>query len=77
MEIVMDNSDSEGRQVFELKISEDDDQVAYLRLPTHPGSETCRMSKSLRLLDVIGAYKGPDIVLDFDEREVLVGIEIF
>jgi hypothetical protein len=76
MERVMHNDDSEELQVFELKISEDDSQVAYLRLPTHPGSEICRMSKSLRLIDIIGPYKGPDIVLDFDERGILVGIEI-
>ena len=31
---------------FELRVSEDDQDVAYLRLPSHPG-ETCKMSKSL------------------------------
>jgi hypothetical protein len=34
------------------------------------------MSKSIRLIDVIGKYEGPDVVLDFDEGGVLVGIEI-
>ena len=61
---------------FELKISKDDDKVAYLRLPTHPGTKTCKMSKSVRLIDIIGSYEGPDVILDFDENEVLVGIEL-
>jgi hypothetical protein len=34
------------------------------------------MSKSVRLRDLIGSYEGPDVVLDFDLRGVLVGIEI-
>jgi uncharacterized protein YuzE len=65
----------EGEATFDLRISEDDASVAYLRLPTHPGV-TCKMSKSVRLIDVLGAYKGPDVVLDFDQSGVLVGIEI-
>ncbi len=61
---------------FLLSISEDDADVAYLRLPSHPGGEPCRMSKSIRLFDIIKDYEGPEVVLDFDERGVLVGIEI-
>ena len=34
------------------------------------------MSKAVRLIDLIGKYKGPDVVLDFDEAGVLVGIEL-
>ncbi|NOK18872.1 DUF2283 domain-containing protein [Corallococcus carmarthensis] len=61
---------------FELRVSADDEEgVAYLRLPTHPGKGG-KVSKSIRLVDVIGQYKGPDVVLDFDQDEVLVGIEI-
>ena len=60
---------------FELRVSEDDQDVAYLRFPTHPG-ETCKMSKSIRLADLMGAYEGPDVVLDFDQDGVLVGIEL-
>ena len=60
---------------FELQISEDDQDVAYLRLPSHPG-ETCKMSKSVRLVEILGAYTGPDVSLDFDEDGTLVGIEI-
>jgi hypothetical protein len=61
---------------FELRVSEDDADVAYLRLPSHTGTSPCKMSKSVRLRDLIGTYKGPDVVLDFDLRGVLVGIEI-
>ena len=60
---------------FELRVSEDDQDVAYLRLPSHPG-ETCKMSKSIRLAELMGSYEGPDVVLDFDQDGVLVGIEI-
>jgi hypothetical protein len=61
---------------FDLQVSEDDEQVAYLRLPSHLGAGPCKMSKSIRLRDLLGDYDGPDIVLDFDARGVLVGIEI-
>jgi len=60
---------------FELKVSGDDGEVAYLRLPTHAGEMT-RMSKSVRLVDLMGKYNGPDVVLDFDANGTLVGIEI-
>jgi len=60
---------------FELVLSEGKHEVAYLKLPTHP-TEQWRASKSLRLFDLIGKYEGPDVVLDFDEQGVLVGIEV-
>jgi hypothetical protein len=60
---------------FSLKVSGDDAGVAYLRLPTHPGGRP-KMSKSVRLTDVLGKYEGPDVVLDFHAAGVLVGIEI-
>ncbi|OJT20782.1 hypothetical protein BO221_28115 [Archangium sp. Cb G35] len=60
---------------FELRVSQDDQDVAYLRLPSHPG-ETCEMSKSIRLAELMGSYTGPDVVLDFDQDGVLVGIEL-
>ncbi|QRO01445.1 DUF2283 domain-containing protein [Archangium violaceum] len=72
----MGQSDSKkklGR--FELRVSEDAQDVAYLRLPSHPG-ETCKMSKSIRLAELMGSYTGPDVVFDFDQDGVLVGIEI-
>lgn len=60
---------------FDLRVSDDDSEVAYLRLPTHSG-ELTRMSKSIRLADLIGSYDGPDVVLDFDQSGTLVGIEL-
>ncbi len=69
------NNENHSPGHFNLTVSEDDSDVAYLRLPTHPGG-TCPMSKSLRLVDIIGAYDGPDIVLDFDDNDTLVGLEI-
>jgi uncharacterized protein YuzE len=76
MEAIMEKDDSKQRiGQFELRISEDDPEVAYLRLPSHPG-ESCKMSKSIRLIDLLGTYEGPDVVLDFDQHGVLVGIEI-
>jgi uncharacterized protein YuzE len=34
------------------------------------------MSKSIRLAELMGSYAGPDVVLDFDQDGVLVGIEL-
>lgn len=34
------------------------------------------MSKSVRLVDLLGSYNGPEVVLDFDEDGTLVGIEV-
>jgi len=68
---------------YVLKISDDNNEVAYLYLPTYPGPEAqtegeeVMAKKSIRLTDVIGAYDGPDIVLDFDENNILVGVEFF
>ncbi len=48
--------------------------TAYLRLQTHPGE--LRGARSLPLVSVIGPYKGPYVVLDFDKDDILVGIEV-
>ena len=61
---------------FQLNVSEDDDEVAYLKLPTHPGSSPGVVKNSVALTDVLGAYEGPDVNLDFDADGVLIGIEI-
>lgn len=34
------------------------------------------MSRTVRLHDLLGAYEGPEVNLDFDQEGVLVGIEI-
>lgn len=59
-----------------LRISEDDDSVAYLVLPDHPGEGTPgATSKQIRLYDIL-KYDGPDIYLDLDSRGRLIGLEI-
>ena len=58
-----------------LKVSADDDEVAYVKLPDHPESGA-QVSKTIRLYDCIGKYKGPDLYFDFDESGTLIGIEI-
>lgn len=65
---------SKGR--IELVVSEDDEDVAYLSLPQHPGSVASVVKKSIRLRDILGSYEGPDLVMDFDEHNALIGLEI-
>jgi len=62
-------------RTFTLTISSDDPTVAYLELPTHPVGRV-RVSRSVRLYDLIGRYAGPEVLLDFDAEGVLVGIEV-
>jgi hypothetical protein len=57
---------------FELELT--GATTAYLRLPTHPG--VLREARTVPLVDLMGAYKGPYVVLDFDSEGVLVGIEV-
>lgn len=57
---------------FELQIT--GATTAYLKLPTHPG--VLRNAKNVTLVDLMGDYKGPYVVFDFDMDGVLVGIEI-
>jgi hypothetical protein len=61
---------------FVLKVSKDDPTIGYLYLPPHPKKGIHRITRSIRLFELIGQYSGPDIILDFDEKDVLVGIEI-
>ena len=59
---------------YVLTVGED---VAYLKLPKHPKSLTPgAVKKTLRLLECIPGYKGPDIYLDFNKDAHLIGIEI-
>jgi hypothetical protein len=57
---------------FELEIT--GPTTAYLKFPTHPG--VLRNARSLPLVNLIGKYKGPYVVFDFDKDDVLVGIEV-
>ena len=62
---------------FELKISEDDCDVAYLSLPGHPGRGVANVvARQIKISDVINEYLGPDIYFDFDKKGMLIGIEI-
>lgn len=59
-----------------LKASEDDPEVAYLYLPGHPGGGENIIKRQIRLYDVIKNYKGPDIYLDIDYEDNVIGMEI-
>lgn len=60
-----------------LKVSKDDPDVAYLYLPGHPGEKKENSIKTqIRLFDIIKNYKGPDIYLDIDQKDNVIGIEI-
>lgn len=62
---------------IKLSVSADDEDSAYLYLPDHPGEGTTGcVAKQLRLSDLIADFDGPDIYLDLDENNMLIGIEI-
>lgn len=61
---------------FQLNVSADEDEVAYLKLATHPASLPAVVKKTVALSDVLGVYEGPEVNLDFDADGVLIGIEI-
>lgn len=65
-----------ARQIgrFELLISQEVVGAAYLRLPTHPGT-VHGGCKRVALDALMGPYKGPRVILDFNQDMVLVGIE--
>jgi hypothetical protein len=50
--------------------------VAYLSLPGHPQKVACgAVNQTVRLLDLVENYKGPDVYLDFDKDGMLIGLE--
>ena len=55
----------------DIKIEKDD--VAYITLEKF---EDRKVSKTVKLRDLIEDYKGADVMLDFSTDEVLIGIEI-
>lgn len=61
---------------FDLQVSEDDPDVAYLRLPGHPGTAPGVVKRTLCLRELIDNYAGPEIKFDFGEGNILIGIEI-
>ena len=51
--------------------------TAYVSLPNHPGmSQAGASKKSVRLAHLIPDYKGADVIMDFDAKGELIGIEI-
>ncbi|QMV15552.1 DUF2283 domain-containing protein [Vibrio spartinae] len=66
-----------SRAPIQLKVSADDDEVAYLYLPEHPKKVVPGIvKKQVRLSEIVKNYNGPDIYLDFNENNELIGIEI-
>jgi hypothetical protein len=66
-----------ARGKIELEVSKDDGNVAYISLPDHPGGGTPGViARQVRLFDLCANYKGPDVYLDFDKKDTLVGIEV-
>ena len=63
---------------IELKISEDDPLVAYVSLPAHPRSDRSAgcVAKTVRLIELMPEHKGADIIMDFDDRGEIIGIEV-
>lgn len=57
--------------------SGDDNGVGYLTLPSHPNKMVPGVvKKSIDLVDIVEGYKGPQVILDFDKDDVLIGIEV-
>ncbi len=66
-----------SQEAIQLRVSEDDEEMAYLYLADHPKKIVPSIvSKQVRLSDLIEDYKGPDIYLDFDKNGTIIGIEI-
>lgn len=61
---------------IKLKVSKDDNSVAYVYLKNYPSETEIVKVKSMKRLCDLMKYKGPDIVFDFDENDELIGIEI-
>jgi uncharacterized protein YuzE len=59
---------------FDFTVSRSGD-CAYLGLPLVAGGKR-KVAKNLRLNDLVQGYCGPDVVLDFDSKGQLLGIEI-
>ncbi len=58
-----------------LAVSADDQDVAHVYLPGHPGPGAPGAVKQVRLSSLV-EYKGPDLYLDFDGDGQLVGVEV-
>lgn len=62
---------------IQLKVSEEDSDVAYVSLPAHPGEGTYGIvAKQISLRDLLPDYDGPDIFFDIGSSNEILGIEI-
>jgi len=62
---------------MELIVSDDDPNVAYLKLPSHPGVGTPNVVASTkRLSELTGLADKTELILDFDADGELIGVEI-
>jgi len=50
-------------------------EVAYLKLP-HSPNEDRKVARNVRIHDLLPGCIGPDVILDFDKNDKLIGIEI-
>jgi len=54
-----------------------DGEVAYVSLPDHPGHGTAGCTaRQVRVSHCVKDYSGPDLYLDFDDNNILIGMEI-
>jgi hypothetical protein len=62
---------------IKVRISGHESETAYIKLPGHSNETVIGIvKKTISLDDLIDAYKGPRVILDFDENDMLIGIEI-
>lgn len=55
-----------------------DGNIAYLSLPEQPGiGSGAFVAKTINLHKIIDNYHGSEVLLDFDSRGVMIGIEMF
>lgn len=62
---------------IQLKISDDDGMVAYLKLPKHPKNNIVGcVKKTISLSEIIKGYIGIPIYLDFDKDDELIELKL-
>jgi uncharacterized protein YuzE len=59
--------------VYRLKISDDDQSVAYIEIDT---GRKRLVDRQIRINDLIEGIIGPDLVIDIDREGHVLGIEI-
>ncbi len=58
---------------FEFNVSEDDDEVAYLKFKRFSGK---KILKQVHINKLVENYSGPDLYLDINEANEIAGVEI-